>query len=194
MAWGKHPTLWEVTPQVQVVNQSHVWEEYPPATIIHLVWVISALGLRAGYKLDFLAGSPYGEIAILCSWIVLFFYVMTTDVLLVLVPSRPSEVWDQTLCSIPGYLPTVPPQELGHFITMLRIYHMANVQDGFLLHAISVQELISLWFSLELPLPSPPGSPAGLAQSWPGVLQENLKKQCWVRASCLKLREPSRGH
>lgn len=124
--------------------------------------------LRAGYKLDFLAGSPYWEKAILCRWIVLFFYVMTTDVLLVLVPSRLSEVWDQTLCSIPGYLLPLPPQELGHFITMLRIYHMANVQDGFLLHAISIQELISLWFSLQLPLPSPPGSAAGVAQSWPG--------------------------
>lgn len=112
MAWGKHPTLCKVIPGLQVVNQSHLWkEEHPSATIIHLVLVISTLGLRAGYKLFISCWISLLRKVILCRWIVLFFYAMTIDIWSVFVPSRPSEVWDQTLCSIPGYLPRrVPPQ------------------------------------------------------------------------------------
>lgn len=155
---------------------------------------MSALGLRAGYKLDFLAGSPYWEKAILWRWIVLFFYVMTTDVLLVLVPFRPSEVWDQTLCSIPGYLPSVLPAR-----TWSLCHHVENLPHGECPGWISFARNYcpGATISVVLSPAAPPLSPrfpcrrdSVLARrTW-----RNLQKQCWVRASCLELREPSCGH
>lgn len=100
-----------------------------------------------------LAGSPSREKVILCRWKVLFFYAMTIDTLLVLGPSRPSEVWGQTLHSIPGCLPTMSLQEFCQENLTLR--PMAKMNVPCMYDAINIQELIFLWFSLQQPLPPP---------------------------------------
>ena len=125
----------------------------PCATLIYEVLVILALGLRVGYNhFYFLAGPPYWEKVILCRQIMLFFDVITTDTSLAFVPSRPSEVGDQTLCSIPGYLPTLSPKELCHYENLTTRW-MARMNFLCMYDPVSIQELIFLWFSLQHLLP-----------------------------------------
>lgn len=106
----------------------------------------------------------------------LFFYTMTINILLVFVPSRPSEAWDQTLCSIPGYLPSVFPQGLCHYGNLTTRF-MARMNFLCMYDAISIQELVFLWLSLQQPLPPfflaenathLPILPCRGSSSWPG--------------------------